>query len=69
MIAQVRTYNADKTKNMRMLNPADIDQLITVCGMVIRTSSLMPEMREGEYRLTLILVHNNLYLIAHIFRG
>ena len=34
---QVRPYNADKTKNMRSLNPEDIDQLITVEGMVIRS--------------------------------
>lgn len=26
----------------------DIDQLITIAGMVIRTSPLIPEMREGE---------------------
>jgi len=26
----------------------DIDQLITISGMVIRTSSLIPEMREGR---------------------
>ncbi|XP_070574384.1 DNA replication licensing factor mcm4-A-like [Ptychodera flava] len=47
---QVRTYNADKTKNMRSLNPEDIDQLITISGMVIRTSQLMPEMREAFFR-------------------
>ena len=27
---------------------SDIDQLITIAGMVIRTSPLIPEMREGE---------------------
>jgi len=30
---QVRPYNADKTSNMRSLNPEDIDQLITISGM------------------------------------
>ena len=35
---------------MRSLNPQDVDQLITICGMVIRTSSLIPEMREGFFR-------------------
>ena len=84
MCVQVRTFNVEKTKNMRALNPegelslslslscaqvlilmrslysvyvcvcvyvcacADIDQLITISGMVIRTSPLIPEMREGE---------------------
>jgi len=47
---QVRPYNADKTSNMRSLNPEDIDQLITISGMVIRTSSLIPEMREAFFQ-------------------
>lgn len=47
---QVRPYNADKTRNMRALNPEDIDQLITITGMVIRTSNLMPEMSEAFFR-------------------
>lgn len=47
---QVRPYNADVTTNMRSLNPTDIDQLITINGMVIRTSNLIPEMREAFFR-------------------
>jgi DNA replication licensing factor MCM4 len=47
---QVRTYNVEKTRNMRSLNPEDIDQLITIAGMVIRTSPLIPEMREAFFR-------------------
>nr|XP_006634095.1 PREDICTED: DNA replication licensing factor MCM4 [Lepisosteus oculatus] len=47
---QVRPYNAQKTKNMRSLNPEDIDQLITISGMVIRTSQLIPEMQEAFFR-------------------
>eukprot|EP00794_Sanderia_malayensis_P018855 gene18856-20755_t len=47
---QIRTFNADKTKNMRSLNPEDIDQLITISGMVIRTSDLIPEMRAAFFR-------------------
>ena len=45
---QIRTFNVDKTKNMRQLNPEDIDQLITISGMVIRLSSLIPEMKQGK---------------------
>lgn len=44
---QVRPFNALKTKNMRNLNPDDIDQLIAISGMVIRTSQLIPEMQEA----------------------
>jgi DNA replication licensing factor MCM4 len=29
---------------------ADIDQLITIAGMVIRTSNIMPEMREAFFK-------------------
>jgi len=47
---QVRPFNADKTKNMRALNPEDIDQLITISGMTIRTSNIIPEMREAFFR-------------------
>ncbi|XP_064641337.1 DNA replication licensing factor mcm4-A-like [Lineus longissimus] len=47
---QVRPFNAETTKNMRSLNPEDIDQLITINGMVIRTSPLIPEMREAFFR-------------------
>ena len=45
-LAQVRPYSADKTKNMRGLSPEDIDQLITINGMVTRASDLIPEMCE-----------------------
>jgi len=47
---QMRPYNADKTKNMRSLNPEDIDQLITVQGMVIRASDLIPELAIGFFQ-------------------
>lgn len=47
---QVRPYNAASTKTMRSLNPEDIDQLVTIGGMVIRTSSLIPEMREAFFQ-------------------
>lgn len=47
---QVRPYNALKTRNMRSLNPEDIDQLITIGGMVIRTSQIIPEMQEAFFK-------------------
>ncbi|XP_053105030.1 DNA replication licensing factor MCM4 [Hemicordylus capensis] len=47
---QVRPYNAVKTRNMRSLNPEDIDQLITINGMVIRSSQLIPEMQEAFFK-------------------
>lgn len=47
---QVRPFNADKTRNMRSLNPEDMDQLISISGMVIRTSNVIPEMREAFFK-------------------
>lgn len=46
---QVRPFNAPQ-RHMRDLNPEDIDQLVTLSGMVIRTSGLVPEMREAYFR-------------------
>merc|ERR1711936_879548 len=53
---QVRPFNADKTANMRELNPQDIDQLITITGMVIRASNLIPEMAEAFFQCS--VCHN-----------
>lgn len=50
---QVRPFNAEKTKNLRSLSPEDIDQLVTISGMVIRTSNLIPEMREAFFSCSL----------------
>jgi len=47
---QVRTFNVDKTMNMRSLNPEDIDQMITISGMIIRTSNIIPEMKEAFFK-------------------
>ncbi|XP_018783057.1 PREDICTED: DNA replication licensing factor MCM4 [Bactrocera latifrons] len=47
---QVRPFNADKTRNMRSLNPEDMDQLLSISGMVIRTSGVIPEMREAFFK-------------------
>lgn len=47
---QVRPFNAEKTRNMRALNPEDIDELISISGMVIRCSNIIPEMREAFFK-------------------
>ncbi|XP_054016104.1 DNA replication licensing factor MCM4 [Hylaeus anthracinus] len=49
---QVRPFNVAKLKTMRELNPCDVDQLITVPGMVIRVSRLIPQMREAFFKCT-----------------
>lgn len=47
---QVRPFGAEQTRNMRALCPEDIDQLITICGMVIRSTNIIPEMREAFFK-------------------
>ncbi|KAK9500642.1 hypothetical protein O3M35_001871 [Rhynocoris fuscipes] len=49
---QIRPFNVEKTSNMRNLNPEDIDCLISVSGMVTRTSGIIPQLREGFFSCT-----------------
>ncbi|CAF3181034.1 unnamed protein product, partial [Rotaria sp. Silwood2] len=46
---QVRPYNVDMFRNMRCLDPEDIDKLVSLTGMVIRSSLIMPEMRSAYF--------------------
>lgn len=45
----VRPYNVIRTVNLRNLNPEDINQLVTLSGMVIRCSDIIPEMNEAFF--------------------
>jgi len=47
---RVRPMNVDKITSMRLLNPTDIDQLVTMTGMIIRLSNLIPEMAEAFFK-------------------
>ena len=47
---RVRPYNVDRITSMRQLNPTDIDQLVTMTGMIIRLSNLIPEMAEAFFK-------------------
>eukprot|EP00041_Stephanoeca_diplocostata_P025419 m.664642 g.664642 ORF g.664642 m.664642 type:complete len:842 (-) comp22746_c0_seq2:152-2677(-) len=47
---QVRTFNLGESTNMRELNPDDIDQMISIKGMVIRTSAIIPDMKEAFFQ-------------------
>eukprot|EP00850_Spirogloea_muscicola_P009090 SM000050S17015 [mRNA] locus=s50:406082:412127:+ [translate_table: standard] len=47
---QVRMFNLGDTVSMRDLNPGDIDALVAVKGMVVRTSAVVPDIREGFFR-------------------
>ncbi|KAJ2464352.1 MCM DNA helicase complex subunit, partial [Coemansia sp. RSA 2322] len=47
---KVRPYNLSKSVNMRDLNPSDIDKMVCVRGMLIRSSSVIPDMERGFFR-------------------
>ncbi len=48
----VRPYNVSKTSNLRNLNPEDINQLVTISGMVIRCSNIIAEMCAAFFECT-----------------
>ncbi|VDL98816.1 unnamed protein product [Schistocephalus solidus] len=47
---QTRPFNSDKTRSLRHLDPEDLDQLVSVSGLVIRLSGLIPEMMRAEFK-------------------
>ena len=46
----VRPFNVEKIRNIRTLNPENIDQLITITGMVLNKSNLIPVIAEAFFR-------------------
>jgi DNA replication licensing factor MCM4 len=54
---EMRTYKVlpfglDKSVNMRELDPADMDKLISVKGLVIRATPVIPDMKEAFFKCT-----------------
>ncbi|KAF9623122.1 hypothetical protein IFM89_037638 [Coptis chinensis] len=47
---QVRTFNLRSSISMRNLNPSDIEKMVSVKGMIIRCSSIIPEIREAVFK-------------------
>ncbi|KHJ48028.1 MCM2/3/5 family protein [Trichuris suis] len=46
---QIKPFNAEQVYGMRTLEPDDINKLISINGMVIRATGLIPEMREAFF--------------------
>lgn len=46
---QVRPFNTGRTINMRNLDPSDLDKLISIKGLIIRVSNIIPDMRVGYF--------------------
>ena len=47
---QVRTYNLREVKPLRNLDPQHIDQMVALRGMVIRTSQIIPDLKQAFFR-------------------
>lgn len=62
---KVSIFGLDKSINMRDLDPADLDRLISIKGLVIRTTPVIPDMKEAFFKCT---VCNQTVLVA-IDRG
>ncbi|KRY60508.1 DNA replication licensing factor MCM4 [Trichinella britovi] len=46
---QVRPYNGDRIQCMRALDPKDVNRLVTMNGLVTRSTGIIPEMRCGFF--------------------
>lgn len=49
-IYMVRPYGMDKTTNLRELNPSDMDRMISIKGLVIRTTPVIPDMKDAFFK-------------------
>lgn len=47
---RVRPYNVDTSKGVRELNPNDIDKLISVKGLVLRSTPVIPDMKVAFFK-------------------
>ncbi|KAI9105641.1 MCM2/3/5 family-domain-containing protein [Phlyctochytrium arcticum] len=47
---RIRPFNLARSVNLRELNPSDIDQLVTVRGILIRSSPIIPDLKQAFFR-------------------
>ncbi|GAB7347599.1 hypothetical protein MBLNU459_g4477t1 [Dothideomycetes sp. NU459] len=47
---RIRPFGLDKTINLRELNPGDMDKMVSIKGLVIRTTPIIPDMKEAFFR-------------------
>ncbi|KAJ5087870.1 hypothetical protein N7456_011486 [Penicillium angulare] len=50
MSYKVLPFGLDQTVNMRDLDPADMDKLVSIKGLVIRATPVIPDMKEAFFR-------------------
>ncbi|KAH3676250.1 hypothetical protein WICMUC_002127 [Wickerhamomyces mucosus] len=49
-VYKVRPYNVATQKDMRELNPGDIDRLVSIKGIVLRATSIIPDMKIAFFK-------------------
>ena len=64
-VYRVRPFNLDQSINLRDLNPKDIDTVISVKGLVIRSTPVIPDMKDAFFQCSVC----NHTTIAEIYRG
>ncbi|CAB4252436.1 similar to Saccharomyces cerevisiae YPR019W MCM4 Essential helicase component of heterohexameric MCM2-7 complexes which bind pre- replication complexes on DNA and melt DNA prior to replication [Maudiozyma barnettii] len=47
---KVRPYNVESARGMRELNPNDIDKLISLKGLILRTTPVIPDMKVAFFK-------------------
>ncbi|KAI7858561.1 MCM2/3/5 family-domain-containing protein [Circinella umbellata] len=47
---KIRPFNLESSVNMRELDPQNVDQLVTIKGLLIRSSPIIPDMKEAFFR-------------------
>ncbi|ORY93281.1 MCM2/3/5 family-domain-containing protein [Syncephalastrum racemosum] len=47
---KTRPFNLESSVNMRELDPQNVDQLVTIKGLLIRSSSIIPDMKEAFFQ-------------------
>ncbi|EPS58855.1 hypothetical protein M569_15957, partial [Genlisea aurea] len=47
---QARIFNLKRSTTMRDLNPSDVEKMVSLKGMIIRCSSIIPEIKEAVFR-------------------
>ena len=52
-LLQVRLFGLQERCRLRALNPENIEQLISVKGMVIRVSSIIPDLKQAFFRCSI----------------
>ncbi|KAJ3026779.1 UNVERIFIED_CONTAM: hypothetical protein HDU68_005083 [Siphonaria sp. JEL0065] len=48
----IRPFNLERCVNLRDLDPSDMDQLVTIRGLMIRCSPIIPDMKDGFFQCT-----------------